>query len=129
MLINYVSWFIRPGHLQGVFWILMTALSSVINDVFMCHLGTSLPVSEITFFRFFFSGLILTPFILKRGINLQTKNNKLHLYRILLGAIALWLCCYSVTCISLSENTAILFTQPLFFLPLALIFLKEKIKY
>lgn len=98
----------------------------------MCHLGNRLHTIEITFFRFFFSFIMLIPFIFfqKKGIlSLKTKAYGHHIARITLGAIALWLGCISVNHISLSQNTAITFTQPLFFLPLAYVFLKEKIGF
>ncbi|CAO5679029.1 MAG: Riboflavin transporter [Holosporales bacterium] len=121
------QWFFRPGYIQGVFWANMISVFSVMNDVLMCHLGNRISTFEITFFRFFFCTLMLLPLVLKNIKVLKTNSVKMHFSRIIIGAIALWLCCLSVNCMPLSQNTAIMFTQPLFFLPMAFIFLKEKI--
>ena len=123
----FFSWFFRPGYIQGVFWANMISVFSVMNDVLMCHLGNRIPTFEITFFRFFFCTIMLIPLVLKDVSVLKTKSVKKHISRVIIGAIALWLCCLSVNCMPLSQNTAIMFTQPLFFLPMAFIFLKEKI--
>lgn len=123
-------WFFQPGYFQGVFWSNLMAVSSVLNDVIMCYVGKSIPVIEVSFFRFFFSTLVLLPFVVHQGKKkLLTNRVSMHVIRIVLGAIGLWLGCLAVNYIPLSQNTAITFVQPLFFLPMAALFLKEKIGY
>lgn len=123
-------WIFKKGYYQGVFWANMISISSVLNDAIMCGVSKTLPVSEITFFRFFFSAVVLIPFISVTGFkSLKTTKIKLHLVRIVLGAIALWLGCLSLSHISMSQNTTIMFIQPLFFLPLAYVFLNEQVGY
>ena len=58
---------------------------------------------------------------------LKTSVMGQHIARGVIGAAALGLCCYSVNIMPLSQNTTCMFTQPLFFLPLAYFFLKEKV--
>lgn len=124
------QWLFKKGFPQGAFWACMVSLSSVFNDVIMCGVGKNIPVIEITFLRFFFSTLILLPFVFYVGFKTFKTNMKtMHLIRIILGAFALWLGCLAVNHIDLSQNTAITFTQPLFFLPLAYFFLKERVGY
>jgi S-adenosylmethionine uptake transporter len=124
------SWFFKKGYFQGVFWANMISISSVLNDAIMCGVSQTIPVVEVTFFRFFFSTLVLLPFLSFTGIkNLKTTKLKLHIIRILLGATALWLGCLSLSHITMSQNTTIMFIQPLFFLPLAYIFLNEHVGY
>jgi S-adenosylmethionine uptake transporter len=48
-------------------------------------------------------------------------------WRAIFGFVALTLCCYSVNIMPLAENTTIMFAEPLFFLPLAVFFLSEKV--
>lgn len=123
-------WFFKKGYFQGVFWANMISISSVLNDAIMCGVSKTIPVVEVTFFRFFFSTLVLLPFLsFAKSKTLKTGRFKLHLVRIFLGAIALWLGCLSLSHISMSQNTTIMFVQPLFFLPLAYIFLNEHVGY
>eukprot|EP01035_Chromulina_nebulosa_P020443 gene20443-26526_t len=126
---SFLKWFISPGYKQGVFWTLMITFVSVAGDVLMKTLGERLHVTEISFFRFFFSLLSVLPIIfLKSGVALfKTEQIGLHIWRGLIGSIALGLCCYSVNIMHMSENTTIMFAQPLFFLPLAYFFLKERV--
>jgi S-adenosylmethionine uptake transporter len=126
--IPFLGWFLKKGYLQGVFWAIMICLVSVSNDVLMRFLGERLHVVEIVFFRFLFSMLTVLPFMLPKGKTLfLTKQPKMHALRAIIGAVALGLCCYSVNVMPLSENTTIMFAEPLFFLPLAFFLLKEKV--
>lgn len=126
---SFLKWFISPGYKQGVFWVLMITVVSATGDVLMKTLGERLHVAEVSFFRFLFSLLTVLPIIfIKGGVSLfKTEQLSLHMWRGIIGAIALGLCCLSVNKMPLSENTTIMFTQPLFFLPMAYFFLKEKV--
>jgi len=126
---SFLKWFITPGYKQGVFWVLMITVVSATGDVLMKTLGERLHVTEITFFRFLFSLISVLPIIfMKSGVALlKTQQIGLHIWRGIIGAAALGLCCYSVNIMPMSENTTIMFTQPLFFLPMAYFFLKEKV--
>lgn len=124
----FLSWFFRKGYAQGVFWANMISIVSVSNDVLMRTLGERLSVVEIVFFRFLFSMLTVLPFMLPKGLELfKTKQPGMHASRAVVGALAIALCCWSVNIMHLSENTTIMFAQPLFFLPLAYFLLKEKV--
>jgi S-adenosylmethionine uptake transporter len=64
----------------------------------------------------------------RQGISLfKSQYHKEHLWRGVLGSIAIGLCCLSVNTMPLAENTTILFADTLFMLPLAAIFLHERI--
>lgn len=122
------KWFVSKGYAQGVFWAVMISVVSVTNDVLMRFLGERLHPVEISFFRFFFSMVSILPLMISSGTTLfKTDRPMMHVLRAVLGAIALGLCCYSVNIMPLSENTTIMFCEPLFFLPLAYILLKEKV--
>ncbi|MFZ4077451.1 MAG: DMT family transporter, partial [Legionellaceae bacterium] len=123
-----LGWFVRRGYLQGVFWALMICLVSSTNDVLMKFLGERLHVVQIIFFRFLFSALTVLPLMLRHEKNLfKTAQPKTHALRAIVGALALGLCCLSVNIMPLAENTAIMFCEPLFFLPMAYFLLKEKV--
>lgn len=123
-----LHWFFQKGYIQGVFWALMICLVSVTNDVLMRFLGERLHPFQIVFFRFFFSMIIVIPLMIPHGITLfKTSRPMQHTLRALLGAGALTATCFSVNLMPLSENTTIMFAEPLFVLPLAVFFLKEKV--
>ena len=122
------GWFSGKGLEQGIFWAIMIYFVGTLNDVLAKFLGNRLPAVEIAFFRFFFSAVIVLIPMLKSGKNLfRSSMHPLHILRGVLGAIALGLCCFSVNVMPLAENTTILFSEALFMLPLAAIFLKEKV--
>jgi S-adenosylmethionine uptake transporter len=124
----FLSWFMKKGYLQGAFWAMMICFVSVGNDVLMRFLGERLHVAEIIFFRFLFSMITVVPLMMSRGLTLfKTDYPHLHIFRAFLGVGAFAACCYAVNVMPLSENTTIMFSQPLFFLPLAVLFLKEKV--
>lgn len=126
--LKFLRWFLSKGYAQGVFWAIMICLVSVTNDIFMRFLGERLPILEIVFFRFFFSLLSLAPFFALKNKNyFYTKNPGLHFWRAILGVGAIGATCFAVNNMPLSSNTVIMFTEPLFFLPCALIFLHEKV--
>lgn len=122
------GWFVRRGYLQGVFWALMICLVSSTNDVLMRFLGERLHVVQIVFFRFLFSTITVLPLMLRHEKNLfKTDQPKAHALRAFVGALALGLCCLSVNIMPLAENTAVMFCEPLCFLPMAYFLLKEKV--
>lgn len=125
-----LSWFAGKGYAQGAFWAIMTCLVSNLNDVLMKGLGEHLPTLEIIFLRFFFSLVVLLPFMIREGFpSIRMKSPSLHGLRVIIGVAAIGASCLSVTKLPLADVTALFFTQPLFFLPLALLLLKERIPY
>jgi S-adenosylmethionine uptake transporter len=125
---NPFAWFMRKGYPQGAFWAIMITLVSVSNDVLMRLLGGRLDVSQIVFFRFFFGMLTVIPLMLSHGTTLfKTSHPWMHFWRAVLGVGAIGACCYSVNLMPLSDNTIIMSSQPFFFLPLAVFFLREKV--
>lgn len=83
---------------------------------------------QIAFMRFFISMLSVLPFMLPKGIfYFKMHSPKLHFWRAFYGCLAIFLCTISVLKFQLFCNTSIMFAEPILFLPLAAIFLKEKI--
>lgn len=125
---DLVGWFLKKGFPQGAFWATMISLVSIGNDVLMRFLGENLHMSEIIFFRFLFSMVTIIPLMLNKGMVIfQTQRPMLHMWRAVIGVGAIGACCYSVNIMPLSDNTTIMFSQPLFFLPLAVFFLREHV--
>lgn len=125
---HFFSWFMQKGFLQGAFWAIMINFVSVSNDVIMRLLGQNLDPIQIVFFRFLFGALTVVPLMLPHGTALfKTKRPALHVLRAIFGAAAIGCCCIAVNKMPLSDNTAIMFSQPLFFLPMAILFLRERV--
>ena len=125
---NLIGWFFRKGYPQGAFWATMICVVSVTNDVLMRFLGERLHSAEIIFFRFLFSMITVIPLMLSHGTAVfKTSRPLLHVFRAILGVGGIGACCYAVNEMPLNENTSIMFSQPLFFLPLAVFLLRERV--
>jgi S-adenosylmethionine uptake transporter len=122
------DWFYKKGVKQGILWAIMIYPIGSLNDVFAKFLGDRLHWTEIAFFRFFFSTIIvLIPMLFSKRNLFKSTIHKQHVMRGTLGAVALGICCLSVNLMPLVENSVILFSEVLFMFPLSVIFLKEKI--
>lgn len=125
---SFFSWFNKKGYLQGVFWIIVVSLVSNMNDILTRKVGSRLPPLEVAFFRFFFAVLTLLPVMLSKGIS-SFKSNHLgvHSFRAILlyGAIVCW--SVGVTMIPLAAVSTLALTVPIFVLPMAVVFLHEKV--
>lgn len=120
-------WFFRRGYLQGVFWITLVALTSNLNDILMRE-ASRLPAQEVTFFRYFFAVVTLLPFMLMNAKTaFKTERPALHAIRSLLlfGAIFAWAA--AVKLVPLAVMSTFALTVPIFVLPMASVFLKEKV--
>lgn len=112
----------------GVFWFILSLLSSVLNDIISKYMGMRLHSFEISFFRFLFSALTLLPFIYYYDKDiLKTNNLNIHILRGMLLFIGISAWTYGLTVAQVSVATIISFSIPLFVLILAVFFLNEKI--
>ncbi|MDC0349268.1 DMT family transporter [Alphaproteobacteria bacterium] len=128
MIQSSSNWFLSAGYKQGVFWAVLTALVSISNDVITKFVGTRLNGLEISFFRFFFSMLTVLPFMIPHGWKaFKTQRADLHIWRAVIGVAAIALYVFSLIFLPLAEVTVFSFTQPLFFMPIAILFLREKV--
>ena len=122
------SWFNSKGFLQGIFWMVIACIISNTNDILTKCVGSHLPGIEVAFFRFFFSTLVLLPFMVARGKNaFVTRYPGVQFIRSLLLVLAIAPWCYGVAALPLTLATTLAFTVPFFVLPLAKIFLKEHV--
>lgn len=120
-------WFSTPGYAQGVFWITLVALTSNLNDILMRE-ASRLPAQEITFFRYFFAVLTLLPFMLKNyATAFKTERPLLHIIRSILLFIAIFSWAGAVKRVPLAMMSIYALTVPLFVLPMASAFLKERV--
>lgn len=126
-LMKNISCLRRKGFLQGIFWTLISCLLSNINDVLMKFTSSHLNPFQIVFFRSLLGLIIITPLFLLKHKSYKLTNSIIHTKRIVVGAAAITLACYSTSILSLPEVTVLSFCQPLFFLPAAVLFLREKL--
>jgi S-adenosylmethionine uptake transporter len=116
----------QNNYIVGVFWAIFIGFWATSNDVLMRFLGERLHGFEVIFFRAFFTLLTLIPFA-KNSIKMQRPS--LHAYRAAIGICALLCAFYAVKYLPLAHVTIGFFSQSLFFLPLASIFLKESVGF
>lgn len=125
---SQVSWFNSKGYLQGIFWMVMVCVVSSLNDTLTKYVGAHLSGAEVAFFRFFFSTIVLLPFMIGRGKGaFVTHYPKAQCIRAILLVLAMIAWSYGVASLPLTLATTISFTTPFFILPLAKIFLKEHV--
>lgn len=112
----------------GIGWFLLSLVSSSANDVMSKYLGTRLHSFEVAFFRFFFSSIVLLPFVVYYGKNtLKTSRPFVHILRGLLLFFGMTSWTYGLSIAPVTTATVISFSIPLFTLILAVFFLNENI--
>lgn len=115
-------------YLTGIGWFLLSLVSSSANDVMSKYLGTRLHSFEVAFFRFFFSSIVLLPFVFYYGKNtLKTSRPFVHILRGLLLFFGMTSWTYGLTIAPVTTATVVSFSIPLFTLILAVFFLNENI--
>ncbi|WP_341787312.1 DMT family transporter [Rickettsia endosymbiont of Cantharis rufa] len=115
-------------YLTGIGWFLLSLVSSSANDVMSKYLGTRLHSFEVAFFRFFFSSIVLLPFVAYYGKNtLKTSRPFVHMLRGLLLFFGMTSWTYGLTIAPVTIATVVSFSIPLFTLILAVFFLNENI--
>lgn len=115
-------------YLTGIGWFLLSLVSSSTNDVMSKYLGTRLHSFEVAFSRFFFSSIVLLPFIVYYGKNtLKTSRPFVHILRGLLLFFGMTSWTYGLTIAPVTTATVVSFSIPLFTLILAVFFLNENI--
>jgi drug/metabolite transporter (DMT)-like permease len=119
------------GNAQGCIWMAFCGLGFSVMAAFVKLAGQShMNIFEITFFRVLIGFLMLVPFIAKAGLgSLHTQYIKAHALRAVLGFIAM-ICAYlGIAKLELATYTALSFTKPLFAVILAVIILKEDVRW
>jgi S-adenosylmethionine uptake transporter len=118
-------------YIKGIIWLLLSLIIGCANDAIMKNLGaTALTAWQITFFRYFFATIFITPILVyKVGLKLKTNTIFIQLVRgvILVAAMVIWN--HGLKLVPLSTATLLSFTVPIFVLALAPVFLKEKSRW
>jgi len=118
-----------PGNVRGALWLLAAGIFLSAMGVFIKMAAQELHPFQIAFFRAFMGLCIVAPFALRHGFGtVRTARPSLHLVRGLIGGVVMLCMFYAVANLPLADVTALSFTKPLFLIPLAVIFLGEKVK-
>ncbi len=128
MQIYIQRWQALSGNIRGSIIILIASLISVIMSSLIKHVGQTIPVIEILFFRQIMVLIIISPVIFKNRATVFRSNiYGMHLLRASLSIIAMYLGFTAVVNMPLAEVTAISFARILFTTILAILFLSEVI--
>ena len=126
-----VSFLQLTGNAQGCVWMALCGLGFSVMAAFVKLAGQSqLNTFEITFFRVLVGFLTLAPFVAKAGFgSLRTKYIQAHCMRAVLGFVAMMCAYLGIAKLELATYTALSFTKPLFAVILAVIILKEDVRW
>lgn len=113
----------------GIIWFLISLTISCINDVTAKYIhSNNLSSLEISFYRFFFGTLCLTPFVFYYGFkSIKTSHIQLHFLRGILLSLSIFLWINGLKYSQVATATIISFTIPIFVLILAPLILKEPV--
>lgn len=119
-----------PPNVQGALWLLASAFLFTIMQTIAKHLGQRLDPFQVSLARAFFGLLAIVPFLMRAGFGdggIKTKVLPLQLLRGVVGTLAMFCGFYAVTHMPLADAQSLNFARGLFLVPLAIIFLKEKV--
>jgi len=119
-------WQTLSGNIRGSIIILVASLVSVLMSSLIKHVGQTIPVIEILFFRQLMVLTIISPVIFKnRETVFKSSIYGMHFLRATLSMVAMYLGFSAVVNMPLAEVTAISFARILFTTILAIVFLRE----
>jgi drug/metabolite transporter (DMT)-like permease len=120
-----------PPNLQGALWVVGAAVVFSFNAGVVKQLGIlGVDSLQTVFARSVVGFCVILPFVLRRGLSsTRTNHLPLHLFQGVAGTVALMAHFYAWTKLPLADVTALLFTQPLFALLLAVIILRSKVNW
>ena len=113
--------------IKGIIYISLASLFFSLMSAFVKLASSNLNLIEIIFIRSLLATIILLPFICVFKIQIKTNFYLKHLTRAVIGISAMFLNFYALTKLPLSNYMIISFAKIFFLVPLAFLFLKEKI--
>ena len=115
-------------NLIGALWLCASVILFQISYSLVKFTSENLSSVQIVFLRSLFQMLLILPFILKLGFGvMKTHQYKNYTCRLLFGVLNIVLTFYAYKHMHLATATSIIFTRPLFTIPLAAIMLKERV--
>lgn len=121
---------LSPNH-RGALWMLAAGLGFTLNGTLVKTLGQQgLDAYQIAFFRSLVGLVVVLPLLWRIGFSrLKSRHPWLHVFRVIFGAGAMVCGFYALTRLPLADVTALSFTTPLFATVLAVIFLREPVRW
>ena len=121
---------LSPNH-RGALWMLAAGLGFTLNGTLVKTLGQQgLDAYQIAFFRSLVGLLAVSPLLWRIGFSrLRSRHPWLHVFRVIFGVGAMVCGFYALTRLPLADVTALGFTTPLFATVLAVIFLREPVRW
>lgn len=120
-------WGRLPGNVRGILLMVVAVLFGIIMDSCVKALGGRIATAQIVFVRSLAAAAILAPVALLLGWRrLATRRPGFHLLRGALNAAATTLIFFALTERPVAEVNAYLLAEPLFVMPLAILFLGER---
>ncbi len=111
--------------MSWVFLTLLSAASFAGMAAIVRHLSTTLPQTELVFFRNALALIFLLPLLLKQKVSLRTPRFGLHLLRAGSGLSAMYLYFYALARLPLADALLLNYTSPLFLALFATLWLRE----
>lgn len=117
-----------PPNLRGMAWILASAVLFTVMATLVKILGERLSSFEVAFFRSFTAILLVFPLMMRHGWSgFYTRRPWFHLLRGLLGSTGMMCGFYAFVHLPLATASAISFSRTLFLVPLAILFVGERV--
>lgn len=116
-------WSIFKGPALATLAMLMFSAMGVLVKI----AGESIPPAETVLFRALLSGLMVAAMAKRDGVSLKGNRTRLLFVRGTMGAAALFLLFFALTKISVGSAILLNQTTPIFMMPMAALFLKERI--
>lgn len=113
---------------KGIWFILIASFAFALMNFTVKYLGDMHPM-QIIFFRAFGTSIFISPFMVYNKISFIGSNPKLLLLRSLVGVTSLATFFIAIQRIPLASAISIRYLGPIFGAILAMIFLKEKVKF
>ena len=109
------TWLGLPANLRGGIWILLSALFFSLTEAAVKALGRTMHPFEITFLRYLFGFLLLSPLFWRMGwAGLRSERLPLQLFRVPIACSGQLCIFYAVIHLMLAEAVAFQFGRPLF---------------
>jgi drug/metabolite transporter (DMT)-like permease len=123
-------WRSLSPNLQGACWMLLSCFGFSVMVSFVKIVTRELGSFETTFFRCFFGLLALFPLIVWHGAgSLRTRHLGMHTWRGILGMISMICAYFGIERLPLASYTALSFSKPLFAIVLAVLVLRETVRW
>ena len=124
------AWRGLPPNARGALWVTMGTIAFALNDVVIKYLGRTIDPIELAWTRYIVGFLLLAPVFYRMGwANLRTRRPAIHMTRLGIACVAQVGVFYAVIHLTLADATAITFSRPLFTTCIAVILLREIVRW